>query len=436
MLKMTENTIRQQFLKELIGFLDDKRYALMRNIYGSTENWPLSSDMDIAMPYRTMLELVKFLDSNDQVRSTNKLSLSFMTIIDVFFIDGSFLHLDLIFEFKRKSLVYMDLIEVLDAAKTNEEGIKVPQEKHDAEYLLFFYQLNKAPWPIKYRDYFKKQKEFEYVELFNKKHNLKINTLNDIHEPNNHIYNKLRNNLLYTNGNNPISWTSNTIFYVIDTFKKQFCQKGAVITLSGVDGAGKSTIISELKDSTEFLFRKKVKLLRHRPSILPILSSYVHGKENAEKRAAETLPRQGKNKSSISSLLRFTYYYLDYLLGQWYVHFKYVAQGYVVIYDRYYFDFINDARRSNINLSESFITKLYTFIKKPMLNVLLYAPAETILRRKQELSKEDIENLTNKYLNTFNNLSNKYPNSTYLAIQNIEKDQTLRTIINEYSKLQ
>lgn len=57
----------------------------------------------------------------------------------------------------------------------------------------------------------------------------------------------------------------------------------------------------------------------------------------------EVLPRTGSNKSKLSSFIRFFYYLLDYIIGQWFIYFKYTIKGNIIVYDRYYFDFINDA---------------------------------------------------------------------------------------------
>jgi thymidylate kinase len=208
---------------------------------------------------------------------------------------------------------------------------------------------------------------------------------------------------------------------------------GMVITFSGVDGAGKSTVIENLKQRIEKQLRKRVVVLRHRPSLLPILSAWTKGKAEAEKEAAAKLPRQGQNKSKISSLLRFVYYYSDYLIGQWYIMFKYVLRGYVVLYDRYYFDFINDSRRSNIELP-SYITQFgYFLVKEPDLNFFLYAKPELILSRKMELEKNTIEELTTKYLTLFSKLNKNRSVQKYIPIENIELDTTLQTIMGKMS---
>jgi thymidylate kinase len=165
--------------------------------------------------------------------------------------------------------------------------------------------------------------------------------------------------------------------------------------------------------------------------LLPILSSVVHGKSEAEKRTREKLPRQGTNKSVISSLFRFTYYYLDYLVGQYYIYFRYTLRGYTVLYDRYYFDFIIDSRRSNIVLPKGFMKWCYHFIFKPQVNVFLFASPEIIRSRKQELSQEDITSLTTEYTQLFNELGKSGSKQQYLVINNINLDDTIRRVMNE-----
>ncbi len=202
-----------------------------------------------------------------------------------------------------------------------------------------------------------------------------------------------------------------------------------IITFSGVDGAGKTTILTKVKELIENKYNKEVVILRHRPSILPILSAIKYGKKEAEKKTQEVLPRTGKNKSKVSSFVRFFYYLLDYVYGQWVVYFKHTSKGKIIIYDRYYFDFINDGRRTNIDLDSGFIKFFYKFVFKPKLNIFLYADPDVILSRKQEMDKKSIVDLTNKYKSLFNELSNKH-DQYYLPIENIEIDETMTEIEN------
>ena len=67
------------------------------------------------------------------------------------------------------------------------------------------------------------------------------------------------------------------------------------------------------------------------------------------------------------------------------------------------------------------------------LNIFLYADPDVILSRKQEMDKESIVDLTNKYKNLFNEYNNKY-NQHYLSIENIEIDETMNKIENTLIK--
>jgi thymidylate kinase len=208
-------------------------------------------------------------------------------------------------------------------------------------------------------------------------------------------------------------------------------KQSKIITFSGVDGAGKTTILTEVKELLSTEYKKNVVVIRHRPSILPILSAVKHGKKKAEQKTMEVLPRSGKNSSTISSLLRFGYYLVDYIFGQWIVFVRHSLKGDIIIYDRYYFDFINDARRTNIQLNEKFIKFFYRFIFKPDINIFLYASPDIILSRKQEMDKESIIELTSKYKMLFESLANK-KREKYVCIENIDKEKTLQTIENLY----
>ena len=70
---------------------------------------------------------------------------------------------------------------------------------------------------------------------------------------------------------------------------------------------------------------------------------------------------------------------------------------------------------------------MYQFLLKPDLNFFLYADTTTILARKQELAAKDIDELTNNYRNLFKELDQKQPEK-YLAVENIQREDTLETI--------
>ena len=129
-----------------------------------------------------------------------------------------------------------------------------------------------------------------------------------------------------------------------------------------------------------------------------------------------------------SSLARFAYYYADYVVGQAVVWLKHTRRGHVVLYDRYYFDFIHDGRRSNLQLPPGLTRALYALVHKPRLNFLLYAAPQEILRRKQELSAGTIAELTQDYRALFGQLDARSRRARYVPIENHDLGQTLDLI--------
>ena len=172
--------------------------------------------------------------------------------------------------------------------------------------------------PSRYTNHFNRLPPQEFLRLLdylNDKYNLTCSNINRLEKFDPRVQKRVRKILSSQKENLGLKRLHNRWLYCKDVLKSIRNKRGFTITFSGVDGAGKSTILYDLKNILEEKYRKNVIVLRHRPSIFPILSAYTKGKETAEKEAAESLPRQGKNKSKISSFIRFSYYYLDYILG-------------------------------------------------------------------------------------------------------------------------
>ncbi len=413
---------RELLILDTFTYLNNKTYAAIKFPDTSPEKLSVYSDIDLCIRKDEYNLLLDNLINHPLVKHIRILRKSFMASLQIFLVDNSLLNLDLIWKFKRKSLVTLNADEIMANFYRNPYGIKQISKSNLRRYIGLFYGLNNAEIPEKFNDDVQVLKSITPIDdlIFTSKFQ-KLEKAK-----------RLRKLLMKEKENQHIKRIFNILNYMSDTLKHILFSKGITITFSGVDGAGKSTVIENIKYEIEKKNRKRVIVLRHRPSLLPILSAWTKGKENAEKIAANTLPRQGSNKSALSSFLRFCYYYADYLFGQFYVYFRYIIQGYVVLYDRYYFDFINDSRRSNIRLPKNITRAGYALLRKPDLNFFLYADPETILARKQELDKTTITSLTDDYLQLFDGL-NASANKRYFSVKNIELDQTIEFIMNKTS---
>ncbi len=406
---------RRLLISDIFNFLKEERYATLKFPDIEPAELPITSDIDIVMDKELQGRTLLFIENHPLVRSVYYHKKSFMKSATIILRDESILSLDLINKLKWKWLVMQEVDKVLDNAKDNSFGVKQMNQSDTAQFLKYFYGLNQSRVPEKYHHIL----SLEYREFLSKEKPIIKKIL--MEELKQHPSNKGVNGL----GNNGA--------YLTDTLKGSLRKGGIVITFSGVDGAGKSTIIENVKGEIDKRFRKEVVVIRHRPSLLPILSAWTKGKAKAEQEAASRLPRQGTNKSSIGSLIRFVYYYIDYFIGQFVVYFRYTVRGKVVLYDRYYFDFINDSRRSNIDLSPKFVYAWYKLLMQPHLNFFLYAKPEVILKRKQELDKETIEALTDKYLTLFNKLGVKNK-ERYYSIENNDLHETVEFILKQVKR--
>ncbi|MBT8326535.1 MAG: hypothetical protein KJP21_02350, partial [Bacteroidia bacterium] len=409
---------RKLVLMDTFDFMQNRKYAALKFKGYIPEQISYLSDVDLCTTKKDAKALTKFLKNHSLVHEARIKNLSFMKNIELVLKNSELLSIDCIWQLRRKNIIIQDIDQVIKSACSNVFGVKQPSSLIEANYVNYFYALNKAQTPIQYRS---KSFELEMEKL--------AKSTNPVA-----IQKSLQGMLKKKKVNKGLSLIKNSIYYVSDTIKNVLGQHGFIITFSGVDGAGKSTLIEITKQRIDKQLRKSVVVLRHRPSLLPILSAWTMGKDAAEQKAASTLPRQGENKSRISSFLRFGYYYIDYVVGQFYIYIKYVLRGKVVLYDRYYFDFISDSRRSNINLPSWITTMGYNLIMKPHLNIFLYADAETILARKQELNAETITTLTNKYLMLFKKLNKKSKTDAYIPINNVNLDTTINTIMDKLKK--
>lgn len=425
--------LRPVLVNNVFDFFQPKNYATLKWLVEKPERLAEESDIDLCIQQSDLAAFRTYINQNPLVTKVVERKQSFMSNFAIMLKDNSFLSIDLIWKFKRRELVMLDAAGLLASATANRFGVKTPGVLANFNYTWLFYILNNASLPDKYSAYFNGLSSADKDRLNKElywKNILGTNRVAELFEYNVVNHKAVVSTLKNDKANKGINRLVNIAEYCFDKLRELRFKKGFIITFSGVDGAGKSTIIAHVKNNLEKKYRRKVVVLRHRPSVLPMLSAWKMGREAAEQRAANTLPRTGNNSSKLSSLLRFGYYYTDYLLGQFVVQAKYVYRGYIVVYDRYYFDFINDAKRSNITLPTGFTKAGYSFLLKPEFNFFLYADAQVILNRKKELDGITIKALTTKYLGLFDDLKKHSFSAKYVAIENETVGATLSTITN------
>lgn len=426
---------RKIFIQKLFRHLNSTDYLLLKFIENDLSEISENSDLDILFKEKKHDKIEAFAKCESTVIKIASHQQSFMKQLFLHFADGGFLQVDCLYQLIRKDLIYLSN-EELFAQRKVKSGINTYSDFCLFEHLVLFHQLNFSGVPEKYINYFESLPQNnlgQIFEKFNKKYQTSVLNISEVISYNSNIRKQIIYKINKLTVNNFLSKQTNKLKYILDSVFNIKRRRGFLVSFSGVDGAGKSTILEATRRLLSEKFRRKTVVIRHRPSIIPILSSFIYGKSQAEKRAATRLPRQGNNSNKFKSFLRFAYYYMDYLLGRSYIFFKYQIRNYIVLYDRYYFDFIVDSKRTNLELDEDVPKWLYRFVQKPKLNFFLYAPVDVILQRKKELEPEAIQNLTQGYQSVFNEFGKKYPQE-YHSIKNIEKEETLNFISQKLIK--
>jgi thymidylate kinase len=193
--------------------------------------------------------------------------------------------------------------------------------------------------------------------------------------------------------NKPFFTLLNTIQHVIIELSRRMKRNDATFfAVVGPDGVGKTTFVNELLQNLADLQVKDKNniIVQHfRPHIMPNINKLLTGQ--SEIISDFNNPHSAEPANSLSSLLRITYYWLDYHFGYWLKLRSQMIRGKTIIFDRYFYDFIVDPKRSRLSLP-NWLPRLYlSMTPQPDLVFFLDTTAEKIFTRKQELHPIEIE---------------------------------------------
>ena len=153
---------------------------------------------------------------------------------------------------------------------------------------------------------------------------------------------------------NPVQTVTASVKHISSEVTRRSRRRPAsLLAVVGPDGVGKTTFINLLKQEVARLSIKDlsdVQVKHFRPHILPNIKQLLSGSRHNKSTEDFGKPHRAAPASPASSLARIVYYWVDYLLGYWLIIRRLCARGTVVIFDRYFYDFIVDPKRSRINL--------------------------------------------------------------------------------------
>jgi thymidylate kinase len=189
-----------------------------------------------------------------------------------------------------------------------------------------------------------------------------------------------------------------------------------IVVFLGADGSGKSTIINSFVDEINCDWLE-IKYVHFRPTYL-----LKRKRDNV----SVTDPHAGKSRGFMVSLLKLLLFTFEYNYA---FYFHYRKENQLVIFDRYFYDILADPKRVKISLPPWIIRFFEKLIPTPDIVFYLHAPVDILYGRKQEISKNELYKILQKYSNmaeiyNFNSISTEEP------LKN-----TLKKILIIYKKL-
>lgn len=180
-------------------------------------------------------------------------------------------------------------------------------------------------------------------------------------------------------------------------FKRCFRSPGYVIVVEGTDGSGKSFIINTISPILNEAFHRGVVYNHLRPNVIPDIAVLMGKRKKAEKEEVIVVsdPHAGKQSGFAGSLVRWGYYMIDYTLG----YLKKVwpaihTKSKVFIFDRYYYEYYFDQKRSHTSLPQWILRVGEWFLPRPDLILCLGGDPKKIYERKPETSLEEVTRQT------------------------------------------
>lgn len=201
---------------------------------------------------------------------------------------------------------------------------------------------------------------------------------------------------------NTIRYSAEFLWQKINRIIFNYKKYAKIFAVMAPDGTGKTTFLDALLDELNFYYvnnseDNRFHIYHFRPSLLPNLG-VVGEKAGVMKQDTDfTNPHRSKPANPVSSLLRISYYTLDYIIGWQKCVRNDVHYDRYTIFDRYSYDFIVDPRRTKLNLPECIRKFFVRLTPQPKIVFCLKARPEVVYARKQELSLDEIKRQSELY---------------------------------------
>lgn len=187
-------------------------------------------------------------------------------------------------------------------------------------------------------------------------------------------------------------WLVRQAMTLARNLSRMFRPTGFFVAIIGPDGAGKSTISTAIQENLSRGFRN-VWHFHWRPKLFPKLGRTKTASTNTDSVA----PPEKSQYTGVVSLLRFLYYWMDFVVGYWFVIYPKRSRSTLIIGERYFPDVIVHPERYGFSVPEWLMRLAAVAVPSADMIILLKDSPEAIFKRKPELPVSKIRSQIERY---------------------------------------
>lgn len=208
---------------------------------------------------------------------------------------------------------------------------------------------------------------------------------------------------------------------------------GLSVAFLSPDGGGKSTIIKQIEETCAGSFCG-IQYVYTRPHLLRNPGSYnpvnPHGEGDGNPN-----PHGKKLHGRLKSWCRFLYYVMDYVLGTLLKIYPMKVMKKLVVFDRYYYDYLVDLERYQYNLPKWAPRLFRHLIPMPDIVFILDGKPEVLYARKKELTLEELKYQVEAYRKVASLVQNSYLIDVNRGVQIVTQEVTKAIIRKKAQKV-
>lgn len=377
---------------------DRVRYALIHAADASRPD--VTSDVDMAFernPNEVVLPILERLSEIGQFKIVQCLHYEiphgYYYILKVGQNPAQFLHLDCLYDPVGINRYYLPTAYFLEDVEDT-SGIKHTNSSREALYLLIKRAIKGKVTPLSLdtlQGCFKNADAGVWKEVdtwFGSTARRQVQELLDAREPEQAMAVLARLRACVTNRfkwQHPLRFGLASLASGMRKFRRFIHPTGFFIVLLGPDGSGKSTVSDLVLAQLDRGFRKTWRF-HWRPNLLPKLGRNMADSAGQDQTQGDNAPAETSKYRGVVSLVRFAYYWLDFVLGYWLVIYPRKAQTTLILGERYFPDVLVHPQRYGFAVPMWLMRLAAKLVPSPDLVVLLKDDPEVIYARKPELS--------------------------------------------------